>query len=214
MVKAILFDIDNTLFPSSEFAELARKNALNAMIAAGLDVDEEAAYRKLLKIINKYGPNYPKHFNALLRELGKKSEPKIIAAGVVAYHQTKASIFPFPDVPKTVIQLREQGYTICVASEGRAIKQWDKLIRLGLHNLFHYVFVTPKKTKKFYSSILKKLRMQPHDVVMVGDSVEKDIEPAKEAGITTVLLSKKKNNADYNITAIKELIPILQELRK
>lgn len=214
MIKAILFDIDNTLFPSSEFAELARKNAINAMVAAGLNADPDKAYSKLLQIIKKYGPNYPKHFNILLRELGVKPNPKIIAAGVVAYHQTKSSIFPFPDVPKTILQLREH-YTLCVASEGKAIKQWDKLIRLGLHNFFHHVFVTPKKTKNFYSSIIKKLKIQPNEAVMVGDSVEKDIKPAKEAGITTILLSHQKDkHADYTITAIKELLPILQELRE
>jgi putative hydrolase of the HAD superfamily len=212
-IKLILFDIDNTLFPSNEFAELARRHSINSMIEAGLNVDADKAYSKLQLVIKKYGPNYPKHFDALLKELGMKPDPKIIAAGIVAYHQAKTSIFPYPDVPQTLIRLREAGYKICVASQGVAIKQWDKLIRLGLHNILHEVFVTPKKSKKFYKSILRKLNLKPQEAVMVGDNIETDIKPAKQIGITTILVSPKgKNEADYSVKSIGEIPKILERL--
>jgi putative hydrolase of the HAD superfamily len=213
MIKAILFDIDNTLFPSNEFAELARRHAISFMIDAGLDVDADKAYVKLQRIIKKYGPNYPQHFNALLKDFGMKPNPKIVAAGIVAYHQTKTAIFPFPDVPHTLIRLRDDGYILCAASQGVAIKQWDKLIRLGLHNILHEVFVTPKKSSKFYKSILKKLNMKPQEVIMVGDNVETDITPAREAGITAILVSPKHSkDADYTVKNIGEVPKILEGL--
>lgn len=215
MIKAILFDIDNTLFPSNEFADLARRHAITFMIEAGLNADPDEAYAKLHRIIKKYGPNYTQHFNALLKEFGMKPNPKIVAAGIVAYHQTKTGIFPYPDVPHTLIRLREEGYMICAASQGVAIKQWDKLIRLGLHDILHDVFVTPKKSKKFYKSVLKKLGAKPQEVVMVGDSIKTDIKPAKEAGMVTVLVSQqnKKDEADYSIKTIGELPKILEGLK-
>ena len=70
MVKYILFDIDDTLFPSTEFASLARKNALNAMIGMGLDADYETLDTKLKTIIERRGSNYQHHFDDLCRELG------------------------------------------------------------------------------------------------------------------------------------------------
>lgn len=216
MFKAIIFDIDNTLFPSNDFAELARRNAITAMIEAGMDVDENTAYKKLRQVIDGYGPNYTQHFNILLKKLGMKRNPKIIAAGIVAYHQAKTSIFPYPDVPKTIISLRERGYKLCIASEGKALKQWDKLIRLGLHNMFHEVFVTPKKTGHFYKSILNKLKLKPQEVLMVGDRLDKDILPAKSLGIKTVLVAHEHagKGADYSVRNFGELLKIIERLEK
>ena len=53
MVKHVFIDIDDTLFPTSEFAELARRKAIRAMIEVGLDGDQEKLYGKLIKIIKR-----------------------------------------------------------------------------------------------------------------------------------------------------------------
>jgi len=221
-IKAIFFDIDNTLFPTDDFAELARRNAIDAMIEMGLKAKPEEAYKRLLRVIKKYGSNYPRHFDAFLLKLGLKRDPKIIAAGIAAYHNTKTSILPYPGVPMVIIRLGGMGYKLYIASEGNVIKQWDKLIRLGLHNLFHGVFVTKKnKTKNFFLSLLKKLNLKPNEAVMVGDRSDKDITPAKKAGMQTVRIlggvyskQKSKVDADYKIKTMNELIKILERIEK
>ncbi len=214
-IKAVFFDIDNTLYDTAEFAERARRNAINAMREAGLRASEEKAYKTLLWVITRRTSNYSHHFDEMLKRLGQKPSPRIIAAGVGAYHNTKASIIPFPRVKETLLTLRDSGFELYAASEGDSLKQWDKLIRLGLDHLFHEVFVTQdigkKKSKGFYSALLKKLRLKKGEALMVGDSEEKDILPAKEAGMFTVLVSKgrKKSKADYQVKELSELKKIL-----
>lgn len=44
----------------------------------------------------------------------------------------------------------------------------------------------------FLPTILKKLGKVAYQVTMVGDNIEKDIKPAQEAGVRTILLSKEK----------------------
>jgi putative hydrolase of the HAD superfamily len=65
-LKALLFDIDDTLFSTSDFAERARRNAIRSMIQYGLKMDEESAFRELQEVIAEFTSNYSSHFDKLL----------------------------------------------------------------------------------------------------------------------------------------------------
>ncbi|VVB66275.1 Glyceraldehyde 3-phosphate phosphatase [Candidatus Gugararchaeum adminiculabundum] len=215
--KAVIFDIDDTLFPSTEFAEKARKNAVNAMVEAGLNADEHEAYAQLRKIIEKVGSNYDAHFDDLCEFYkNRKNRAKIIAAGIAAYHNTKSSIRPYPSAARTLLKLRDDGCKIYIASEGIEVKQWDKLFRLGLYLLVDEVFVTAEKNAAFYRGMLKKLKLKGSECLMVGDRVDKDVEPAKQAGIRTALLMHQfrkqegKIKADFRIKKIDEVLKIVR----
>jgi len=219
MGRIILFDIDDTLFPSTEFADLARKNAVRAMIGMGIRKSEEELYSLLLKIIKKKGSNYPKHFDLLCKQLKIRRPARFIAAAVAAYHNTKTSIAPFPDAPRTLLQLREGGNRLFVASNGSAIKQWDKLIRLRLALYFEDVFVSGElgveKGGSFYRKILKTLDAKPQDCIMVGDREDADIAPAKSIGILTIRVRSGKyasmeSTADFQVDGISQIPALLQ----
>jgi putative hydrolase of the HAD superfamily len=221
MVKYLLFDIDDTLFPSTEFSALARKNALNAMISMGLDDDFDPINARLLSIIEKKGSNYPGHFNDLCSQLGIQEPGKYIAAAVAAYHDTKTSIAPFPKVPPTLLRLRESGYRLYIATQGNSIKQWDKLIRLRIALYFEGVFVSEElredKGPAFYKKVLSALDAKAGDCMMVGDREDTDIAPARAVGMKTVrVLSGRQatlpTKADFVIKDISEIIPILRDL--
>ena len=214
----IIFDIDDTLFPSTEFAALARKNALNAIISMGLRANNEKLNKELMQIIRKKGSNYPHHFDELLKKYKVKEPARFVAAAVAAYHDTKASIAPFPDVPLTLLRLKKQGHSIYIATNGSSIKQWDKLIRLGIALFFDGVFISEdlkkEKSRAFYSEILKTLKSK---CIMVGDREDTDIIPAKKAGMTTVRIRKgkyanTKSSADYELSEIGELLQLVKNL--
>lgn len=222
MIKYIFFDIDNTLFPTSEFAELARKNAIRAMIELGLPfTNSEKLYSRLLKIIVRCGSNSDQHFNELLKELKINKPARFIAAAVAAYHNTKTGILPFPEIPLVLLQLRERGYKLYVATDGNAIKQWDKLIRLGIALYFEDVFVSEeigtKKSRQFFAKVLGGLKIKPVECVMVGDREEKDILPAKSAGMRTILMrgrqgQETKSDADVVINDFCRLPDIIKKV--
>jgi len=221
MVKYLLFDIDDTLFPSTEFSALARKNALNAMISMGLECDYDTLSSKLAAIIEMKGSNYPGHFDDLCAQLGIKEPGRYIAAAVAAYHDTKTSIAPFPKVPPSLLRLRESGCRLFIATQGNSIKQWDKLIRLRIALYFEGVFVSEElkedKGPAFYRKVLKSLNAKPDDCIMVGDREDTDILPAREVGMKTVrvLYGKQAHlptKADFAIKDISELINILRDM--
>ncbi len=216
--KIILLDIDDTLFPSTEFSSLARKNSVGAMIEAGLPCSYEKGHAALMAIVRKKGSNYQRHFDDLCAGFKVENPDKVIAAGIVAYHNTKASIRPYPQVMRTMVRLREEGYRLYIATNGNSIKQWDKLIRLGLHNLVHGAFISEgvgvEKSAKFYGRILHSLGARPSMAIMVGDHPEYDIKAAKSAGLETVRVmsgkhAKEKGTADYNINSFDEILDVL-----
>ena len=76
-LDAVFFDIDDTLFPTSEFAKRARWNAVKAMVAAGLNASEKDVYAELSEVISEFTSNYGQHFDHLMKRLGptRRAEP-------------------------------------------------------------------------------------------------------------------------------------------
>jgi putative hydrolase of the HAD superfamily len=199
-IKVVLFDIDDTLFDTATLAKMARMNAVKAMIESGLPIaNVQKGYRLLMKIVEKHGANYDQHFDRLLEALGCKRNAKIIAAGIVAYHDTKIGYLnPDPDVIPTLIALRDIGCKIGIVSNGRPVKQWEKIIRLGLHHFFHTVIISEeagfeKPDPRIFKAALNELGARPEETVYVGDSLEIDMLGANEAGIISVRLMKKEH---------------------
>lgn len=223
MIKNVIFDVDDTLFPTNEFAELARKKAIRAMIRMGLvNVKEKTLYDKLLKIIKKKGSNYTKHFDDLCSSLRVKNKSKYIAAAIAAYHDTKMSIQPYSVIPSMLLKLHDEGYKLYAATNGRSVKQWDKLIRLGIALYFDGVFVSEdlreEKSPAFYYKVLKHLKTKPSECIMIGDREEYDIVPAKRVGIKTIRVRKGKYSkgssvADFEVRELGGILRILQKLK-
>lgn len=220
-MKCLLFDIDDTLFPSTEFSSLARKNAVNAMIAMGLKADAGDLNARLGAIIEKKGSNYEHHFDDLCRALKVARPARYVAAAVAAYHDTKTAILPFPTVPLTLLGLRQKGYGLYVATNGNPTKQWDKLIRLRIALYFNDAFVSEElgmeKGREFYRKVLSQLGAKPQDCAMVGDREDADIAPAKALGMATVRVLAGKHAsvpsaADFVIKDFAELLPIAESL--
>ena len=138
----VLLDIDGTLFPSAEFARKARVAALAAMKKEGMRASVRKAYSTLLRVIERTGPNHSNHFGNMMRSLGEKQDARIIAAGIRAYHAVKGSIRPFPESGRALGLMRRNELGTYIASEGRAVKQWDKVLRMGLQENFRGAFIS------------------------------------------------------------------------
>ncbi len=222
MVKHVFIDIDDTLFPTSEFSDLARRKAIRAMIEVGLDAPQDKLYAQLIKIIKKRGPNYDHHINDLCKELKLAHPAKYIAAAVGAYHATKGTIQPYPEVPRTLMKLRDEGYHLYVATNGTAVKQWDKLILLGVYIFFEDVFISEtmgmEKNPLFFKRALKKIGAKPEECVMIGDKPSIDIIPPKKLGMKTIRAmmggrhTTKPGRADLEMKNFSELPKLLRKL--
>ncbi len=225
-IKALFFDIDDTLYDSSKLAKMARKNSIKAMIDAGLpEKDEVKVFEILKKIIKKFGSNYPHHYDELIKEMGRSWDPKIIASGVVAYEHTKVGYLkPFPKVVPILLEIKKN-YLLGIISNGLAIKQWEKLIGLGVHHLFNTVVTSEeegfeKPDQQIFTQAVKKMGLKPEECIMVGDRLDNDIVGAKKSGMLTILIkndnegkmSTDDEKPDFIINEFSELKEILNDL--
>jgi putative hydrolase of the HAD superfamily len=225
MVKAVFFDLDDTLYDTTLQVDAARKNAVEVMVAAGLKASAEEASKALAKVVAEKGPNYQHHYDDMLKALGLEADPKVVAAGVVAYHNTKIEyLVPYADTIPTLRSLRNMGYRLGVVTDGVPVKQWEKLIRLGLMDSFHTVVIATeaeeqKPSPKPFKKAADNLNLKPAECLMVGDRLKKDVLGAKRAGMKTAQLvwgqhpitrpSGEEEEPDYMIPNLSDLLGII-----
>lgn len=199
-LSLITFDVDDTLFATSEFVRLARANSLKAMIATGLKVDFDLAMNELTEVVQEFTSNDERHFDRLLVRLPTACldgiNPAIlIAAGVAAYHDTVHNhLAPYEDVLECVKRLHERGFRMGALSQGYTVKQAEKLVRLRILPYLdkHAIFLSDqmgmsKANRKYYQRAAELLGLAPEQCMHVGDRPDRDIDPANEAGWVTVL---------------------------
>ena len=225
-IEALVFSVDDVLYDTSQQLSASRMSAVRAMREAGLPVDVETAYRKLEEIAKERGPDDTKHFDKLLERLGLKWNPEVIAAGVVAYRATSpVYLMPFPDTVPTLLKLRDAGYKLGVASKGRAVKQWQKLIQLGLEHMFHAVTISEETgseslTTETLTKTIEKLDSKPEGSAFVGCDLSREIAVANAAKMITVRIKTGVNRASsprspaerpaFEIDKLSDLLEILR----
>jgi len=230
-LKAVLFDIDDTLYPSSAFAERARRRAVEAMVRAGLDVDPEAALAELMAVVGEFSSNYGHHFDKLVlrmqQHLREGVHPAIVvASGVRAYHATKEDLRPFPDAVRCLESLRRTGLARAVLTNGLTVKQAEKLVRLGLERAFspNAIFISEelgvaKPHPRIFLLACGNLGVEAGEALYVGDNPRNDIDPAHEAGLATCLRrgggrhgeEAGRHAPDLVLDTLDDLLPVLHE---
>ncbi|MDK2384211.1 MAG: hypothetical protein QI199_05315 [Candidatus Korarchaeota archaeon] len=141
-MKLLLLEIDNVLYDSNLLKGIAREWAVTAMKEAGLPVDLDTAMETLMEVVRERGEDYPFHFNEMMVKLGLKEDYRVIAAGVIAYHDVKrAFLKPIPGIIDAILAARESGFRIGVFSRGDPVKEWEKILRLNIHHLIHESWV-------------------------------------------------------------------------
>ncbi|MFC1753910.1 TIGR02253 family HAD-type hydrolase [Thermoproteota archaeon] len=222
MIKAVLFDLDNTLI---DFMKMKRKcitAAIDAMIRNGLEMEPEAAEKVLYAIYEKEGIEYNRIFQAFLKEAQQKIDYKMLSAGIVAYRKKQQSLIEvYPNVIPTLIKLKTAGLKLAIVSDAPRLNAWIRLHELNIADFFDTVVafgdVEERKPSKLpFEKALSVLKIPAEDVLMVGDWPDRDIKGANALGMKTcfakygyVLEEEPAHIADFEIDNISELVDIV-----
>lgn len=223
MIKAIVFDLDNTLVDFMQMKRQAIDAAIRAMIDAGLSLTFDEARKKIDHIYSERGIEFQRVFDTLLYDESNKLDYKILAAGIVAYRRAReAALVPYPHVFMTLVQLVKRGIKLAVVSDAPSREAWLRLTYLNLHHLFDVV-LTHEDTGEYkpspvpFRTALERLAVDASEALMVGDWAERDMVGAAKVGMKTVFarygdtFGTENSGADFEINDIQDLLKIVDD---
>ena len=224
MIKAVIFDLDNTLLDFMKMKEYAVKAAIAGMIEAGLDINPDESYENIIGIYEEKGWENQQVFNDFLNKTIGEVNNKYLAAGIVAYRRAReANLLLYPNVNHTLVELIKMSVKLAVVSDAPSREAWMRIYYLNLHHHFDVVLTFDDTNVRKPSPIpfemaLSQLNIDAEEALMVGDWPERDVVGAKKLGIRTIFarygdtFGTVDSGANWDINDVYEIVGIVNEL--
>ncbi len=237
MKKAILFDLDDTLY---EY-EPTHKKALKAVYSIVkkeigtpfkkfeklFELSKSEIHRELAGTASSH--NRVLYFQRLIEKTLKTLEPKITLKFYDTYWNTFLKNMKLKKGTLQTLKKLKKEFKIIIISDLTAYIQLKKISKLGLTPYIDFLVTSEEAgIEKPHPSIfllaLNKVDILPSHAIMIGDNPEKDIEGANAVGIDTILItsrSKEYSNMsedykkpNYVIKEIPEVLAILKKIKE
>jgi putative hydrolase of the HAD superfamily len=224
MIKAVVFDLDNTLVDFMKVKRRAVEAAAEAMIDAGLNASREKTVERIFTMYNREGIEDQRVFDKMLVEEYGEIDYRILAAGILGYRKAKEGAMSlYPHARLTLTHLVRMGLKLAIVSDAPRLSAWLRLVSLGLDPFFDAVvsyddtgFRKPNPAP--FRLALEKLKVDPSEAVMIGDWAERDMVGAKALGMRTVFarygddFNTADPGADFEIPDIAQLVDIVKKI--
>ena len=225
-IKAIIFDLDNTLLDFMKMKRQAVRAGIESMIEAGLTVDQDKSVDRIFELYEAKGWENQQIFDIFLEEIHGKVDAKFLAAGIVAYRRAReANLKVSPNVNQTLVSLGKMGLKLAIVSDAPRREAWMRIFYLNLHHVFDIVLTfddtgVRKPSPKPFEMALDQLSVKADEAIMIGDWPERDVEGAKQLGIKTIYarygdtFGTVESGADWDINDVSEILDIVNELNR
>jgi len=201
---AVLFDLDDTLYPyppcNAAGKEAAWREARNRGYDLDRDVFEELYQRGRNAVKREIAGTAAAHERflyfkqALQSRTGTNQSTDALALGEAYWSTYLDEMQLFEGVSETLSALQGAGVDIGLVTNLTTRIQLQKIERLGLESVID-VLVTSEETGRekpsasMFTMALARLDRRPSETLMVGNSVVSDIEGGNGVGLTTVLFN-------------------------
>ncbi len=226
-IKALLFDLDDTLYEERQFVKSGFIKVAE-FVENKFKIDKDFFYKILIDIFNE--GKRGNIFNIALERINIIYDENIICSMVKIYREHNPKIRLAEDVKLLLIKLRRI-YSLGIITDGYFEVQKKKVQALRLEEMFDSIIYTDEYGREYwkpdvlgYKLALEEFRVLPDEAIYVGDNPCKDFIGAKKMGITTVRVLQqgreysgvrldKEYEADYEIRELNEIINVLKVLK-
>ncbi len=225
MIKAVIFDLDHTLFDrhgtlKSLVPRLREEFSVNDEISDG-EIGELWCYADDHFVYFGW-----EHIHGYLAEKGVfKVIPPFEAYCSFIYKYFAITAVPFPETIPMLEALRSRGLKTGLITNGNHNLQYAKIDMLELHSHFDEIIATGdygvhKPDREIFDIMRKKMGFSPEEMVYVGDNPINDIKGARDAGWKTVWMKStgywdaKIDPADREVNKVSEVIDAILNLEE
>tara|TARA_B100001093_G_scaffold170865_2_gene163766 strand:+ start:2489 stop:3196 length:708 start_codon:yes stop_codon:yes gene_type:complete len=229
-IRALTFDLDNTLWETDVSilrAEDAMARHLRSLTPtkwmANFNLE---AFHAIKKEVVQEQPKIAHNLTIVRKETLKRwfenrGATKAVAEdlaneGFQIFYEERQNVTPYPGTVATLAQLYKN-FKLAAITNGNADLMAMQIGRYFQFSLQSQHFPKPKPAPVMFEEALKRLKVDPHECIHVGDDIEHDVIGARQVGMKTVWFNTHSyipegiNLADFVITDLRELLLLLKQ---
>ncbi len=188
MIRALLIDMDDTLYDERDYVLSGFRTVAAAVAQRFPRADPEALYAGMLSELATSGRGSV--FDAALERAGISPQPSYVAELVEIYRAHQPVLTFWPGVSETLADLRHN-YRLAVITDGLGVMQRNKAAALALGERVDEVVYcweqqAPKPDPKCYHQALRALDTDADEAVVIGDRPDHDMAAAAAVGCRSI----------------------------
>ncbi|WP_244264235.1 HAD family hydrolase [Anaerococcus senegalensis] len=223
MIKAVLIDIDDTIFDFEKCSKNSFKNTLEKLDLSYKDKDfsyfnfvNDILWTKQKLGTLNINEVFMKRSEIMSKYFKMNIEYENFNDLFVKYLYDEIVLV---DKIEDLLSYLSNKYQIYAASNGIYDMQVNRLRKSNLDKYFEGIFVSDKigyekPDKRFFEKIMNLTKYSNNDLIMVGDSIKSDIIGAKNSKIKSIYFNKEDKkitdkNFTYQVKNLSEIKKIL-----
>jgi putative hydrolase of the HAD superfamily len=193
VIRAVVFDLDDTLYAERDYAVSGFTAVAQAF--AGTLGDPETCRLRMCRIFDT--EQRRRVFNQLLQEMGLKEDEELIARMIETYRSHEPAITLRDDAGAALRRLKGH-YKLGVISDGFLDAQRAKIKALGLRERVDEIIITDELGRAFwkpharaFECMSERLGVEPSACAYVADNPAKDFIAPRQLGWRTIQILHK-----------------------
>jgi putative hydrolase of the HAD superfamily len=223
VIRAVLFDLDDTLYAEADYVRSGFAAVADELADRG---HGDASEMSALFASIHFGEGRDYVFNKAAARIGF---PESDIGGLVAvYREHRPRGLAFHDEVVDVLARLRSTYRLGVVTDGWTVIQSNKVAALGLRDHVDHVFLTDSLGRAHwkphplpFARTLEALGASANEAIFVGDNPERDVAGARAAGLGAVRIRRgdayfgevedEALKADHDVRDLLELEALLSE---